>query len=36
METVYDVQQLLRRFGAFIYTGNRHSDLTMMELRLPI
>ncbi|MEK3890735.1 YqgQ family protein [Bacillus sp. FSL K6-3431] len=31
MHTVYDVQQLLKRFGAFIYMGDRLSDLEVME-----
>lgn len=31
MKTVYDVQQLLKRFGIFIYTGNRSADLDFME-----
>ncbi|MDQ0269439.1 YqgQ family protein [Cytobacillus purgationiresistens] len=31
MKTVYDVQQLLKRFGAIIYMGNRLLDLEMME-----
>lgn len=31
MKTVYDVQQLLKRFGIFIYTGNRLADLDFME-----
>jgi len=31
MKTLYDVQQLLKRFGIFIYTGNRLADLDLME-----
>ncbi|MFC4558810.1 YqgQ family protein [Virgibacillus kekensis] len=31
MKTVYDIQQLLKRFGTFIYTGNRIADLELME-----
>lgn len=31
MRTVFDVQQLLKRFGIFIYTGNRLFDLDLME-----
>lgn len=30
MKTVYDVQQLLKRFGIYIYTGNREADLQLM------
>ncbi|WP_026906695.1 YqgQ family protein [Paucisalibacillus globulus] len=31
MNTVYDVQQILKRFGTFIYTGNRLSDMELMQ-----
>jgi len=31
METVFDVRQLLKRFGTFIYTGDRLADLELME-----
>ncbi len=31
MKTIYDIQQILKRFGIFIYTGNRRSDLDLME-----
>ncbi|WP_010530989.1 YqgQ family protein [Lentibacillus jeotgali] len=31
MKTVYDVQQLLKRFGTIIYVGNRMADLELME-----
>ncbi|WP_077326975.1 YqgQ family protein [Virgibacillus siamensis] len=31
MKTVYDVQQLLKRFGTIIYIGNRIAELEMME-----
>lgn len=34
MKTMYDVQQLLKRFGTFIYTGSRLSDLQLMKLEL--
>lgn len=30
MKTVYDVQQVLKRFGIYIYTGNRIGDLELM------
>lgn len=30
MKTVYDVQQLLKRFGTYIYTGNRLGDIELM------
>ena len=31
MKTVYDVQQILKKFGTFIYTGNRLSDMELMQ-----
>ncbi|WLD92063.1 YqgQ family protein [Alkalihalobacillus sp. AL-G] len=31
MKTFYDVQQLLKRYGTFIYTGNRQADLELMQ-----
>lgn len=31
MKTIYDVQQLLKRFGTFIYVGDRLADLELME-----
>lgn len=31
MKTIYDVQQLLKRFGTFIYIGDRLADLQLME-----
>lgn len=34
MKTIYDVQQLLRKFGTFIYTGDRIGDLELMELEI--
>lgn len=34
MKTMYDVQQKLKQFGIFVYTGNRLSDLQLMELEL--
>ncbi|WP_047979916.1 YqgQ family protein [Ornithinibacillus contaminans] len=34
MKTVYDVQQVLKRFGTFIYTGNRLGDLELMQLEI--
>lgn len=35
MISVYDIQQLLKRFGTIIYTGDRVADLQLMgdELR---
>lgn len=34
METVYDVMQLLKRFGTFVYTGDRKADLILMEMEV--
>ena len=34
METIYDVQQLLKKFGTVIYVGDRLADLQLMEEEL--
>lgn len=34
MKTMFDVQQLLKRFGIFIYTGDRLSDLELMDIEM--
>ncbi|TQS74546.1 DUF910 family protein [Ornithinibacillus gellani] len=34
MKNMYDVQQLLKRFGIFIYVGNRTADLELMEMEV--
>jgi uncharacterized protein YqgQ len=34
MKTVYDVQQLLKRFGTIVYIGDRLADLELMEEEL--
>ena len=34
MKTIYDVQQFLKGFGVFIYTGNRIGDLELMEMEI--
>jgi len=31
LKTIYDVQQLLKKFGTIIYIGDRVSDLELME-----
>ncbi|MDQ0224876.1 YqgQ family protein [Metabacillus niabensis] len=31
MKTIYDVQQLLKKFGIIIYVGDRIADLELME-----
>jgi uncharacterized protein YqgQ len=34
MKTVYDIQQYLKRFGSYIYLGDRLADLEMMEFEV--
>lgn len=34
MKRLYDVQQLLKRFGIIIYMGNRLYDIEMMQIEL--
>ncbi|MFD3447730.1 YqgQ family protein [Microbacteriaceae bacterium 4G12] len=34
MRSIYDIQQLLKRFGTIIYTGDRVADLQLMEEEL--
>ncbi|MCI0129657.1 MULTISPECIES: YqgQ family protein [Enterococcaceae] len=34
MRTMYDVQQLFKRFGIFIYVGNRLWDIELMMIEL--
>ncbi|WP_044894798.1 YqgQ family protein [Bacillus alveayuensis] len=31
MKTIYDVQQLLKKYGIIIYVGDRLADLELME-----
>ncbi|KFM99753.1 DUF910 family protein [Bacillus clarus] len=31
MISVYDIQQLLKKFGTIIYTGDRIADLQLMQ-----
>ncbi|TYS14317.1 DUF910 family protein [Rossellomorea vietnamensis] len=31
MKNMYDVQQLLKKYGVFIYLGDRMADLEMMQ-----
>ncbi|AZV44383.1 MULTISPECIES: YqgQ family protein [Peribacillus] len=31
MKTIYDIQQFLKKFGTFIYIGDRVADLELME-----
>ncbi|WP_054710747.1 YqgQ family protein [Bacillus sp. JCM 19041] len=31
MKTLFDIQQLLKRYGAFIYTRDRATDLQLMQ-----
>ncbi|MCL6587249.1 MAG: YqgQ family protein [Anoxybacillus sp.] len=34
MNSVYDVQQLLKKYGTIIYVGDRLADLELMEEEL--
>jgi uncharacterized protein YqgQ len=34
VDSIYDVQQLLKRFGSIIYVGDRIGDLQLMEEEL--
>ncbi|MGT2929028.1 YqgQ family protein [Streptococcus dentasini] len=34
MKTLYDVQQLLKRFGIIVYLGKRLYDIEMMKIEL--
>ncbi|HEQ0262034.1 TPA: YqgQ family protein [Streptococcus pyogenes] len=34
MKTLYDVQQLLKNFGIFVYLGKRLYDIEMMMIEL--
>ncbi|PCH12748.1 YqgQ family protein [Streptococcus parauberis] len=34
MKTLYDVQQLLKNFGIYIYLGKRLYDIEMMKIEL--
>ncbi|RWZ60078.1 DUF910 family protein [Halobacillus fulvus] len=31
MKTIYDIQQFLKKFGTFIYIGDRLAELELME-----
>ncbi|RDW21925.1 YqgQ family protein [Oceanobacillus chungangensis] len=34
MKNVYDVQQILKKFGTFIYSGDRIGDLELMVMEI--
>lgn len=34
MKTLYDVQQLLKRFGIIVYLGKRLYDIELMKIEL--
>ncbi|OCA92551.1 YqgQ family protein [Pseudobacillus wudalianchiensis] len=34
MKTMWDVQQLLKRYGIFVYVGDRLADLDLMEAEI--
>lgn len=34
MKNIYEIQQFLKRFGIFIYVGDRIADLELMEAEM--
>ncbi|AYC29571.1 YqgQ family protein [Paenisporosarcina cavernae] len=34
MKTFYDVQQLLKQFGTYIYTKDKNADIELMQMEL--
>ncbi len=34
MESLYDVQQLLKQFGIYVYVGKRIYDIELMQIEL--
>lgn len=34
LKTMWDVQQLLKRYGIFVYVGDRLADLDLMEAEI--
>lgn len=34
MNSIYDLQQLLKRYGTFIYTGDRIGDMELIEMEI--
>lgn len=34
LTTIWDIQQLLKRFGIFVYIGDRETNLEMMEVEI--
>lgn len=34
LKTIYDIQQFLKKFGTFIYIGDRVADLELMHAEL--
>lgn len=34
MQTIYDIQQYLKKFNIYIYTGNRIGDLELMAMEI--
>ncbi len=32
MQTLYDVQQVLKKYGIFVYLGNRLYDIELMDI----
>lgn len=34
MQTIYDIQQFIKKFGTIIYVGDRLADLELMEAEI--
>ncbi|HLR01136.1 MAG TPA: YqgQ family protein [Virgibacillus sp.] len=34
MKNIYDIRELLKQFGTYIYIGNREADLDLMETEI--
>jgi uncharacterized protein YqgQ len=34
VKTIYDIQQLLKKYGTIIYIGDRSADLELMEMEV--
>ncbi|HIS29076.1 MAG TPA: YqgQ family protein [Candidatus Avamphibacillus intestinigallinarum] len=34
MQTIYDIQQLLKKYGIYVYTGERYGDIVLLEMEL--
>ena len=32
LQTIYDIQQLLKKYGIYVYTGERYGDIVLLEM----